>query len=135
MFARGSGGIFRNDVSGTATIEFAILGPVMLAMIFGIVTFGWGINGIMSVRFALERSSRAFLLDPTMTQSQLSSLVAQKVAYLGIKNINVTLTVDPPSSGFKIAHATASYAFTIPVPLLDDYPIGYRTSVDIPVRN
>jgi Flp pilus assembly protein TadG len=124
---------WRHDQTGTASIEFAILGPVMLALIFAIFAFGWGINGFMTVRFQLERCARAFLLDPTMTQTQLSTMLANKVAFLGIQNVNVTLTVSN-ETGYKIAHAKASYAYTIPIPLVGTFPIGYKTSVDIPYK-
>lgn len=125
---------FGNDNAGTAAIEFAILGPVFLALLFGIFAFGWGINSVMNVRFQLERCARAYLVDPTLTQNQLSSMLAGQVAFLGIRNVQVTLVVST-GSGYKSARATAKYDFTIPVPLVGDYPISYQTAVDIPVKS
>ena len=121
------------DETGTTAIEFAILGPIFLAFVFGIFAFGWGINGFMTVRFELERCARAFLLDPTLTQTQLSTMLANKVSFLGISDVNVTLTISN-ATGFKLAHAKASYAYEIPVPLVGTFPVGYQTSVDIPFK-
>lgn len=123
-----------DDEAGTAAIEFAILGPVFLALVFAIFAFGWGINQSMTVRFQLERCARAFLLDPTMTQSQLSTMLADKVGSLGIHNVTVTLTT-VTASGYNVAHATARYAFDIPIPLVGTFPISYETDVDIPVKS
>jgi len=132
--AEGKTRSFSDDRSGTAAIEFAILGPVFLALLFGIFAFGWGINSIMNVRFQLERCARAYLVDPTLTQNQLSSMLAGRVAFLGIRNVDVTLAIDT-ASGYKTARATASYDFVIPVPMVGSYPISYQTSVDIPVKS
>jgi Flp pilus assembly protein TadG len=125
---------YRRDEAGTAAVEFAILGPVFLGLLFAMFAFGWGINGVMIVRFELERCARAYLVDPTLTQGQLSSMLANQVSALGIDNVAVSLTVDTVS-GYKTAHAKASYDFDIPVPLVGTYPISYQTSVDIPVKS
>ncbi|TIT71635.1 MAG: pilus assembly protein, partial [Mesorhizobium sp.] len=83
--------------------------------------------------YALEASARSLQLDNTMTQAQIQAIATKRLQALGLKNVNVTITTDPPSGGFKMAHVNASYAFVIQFPYFSDYPISYSTTVNVPL--
>ncbi|WP_292359098.1 hypothetical protein [Mesorhizobium sp.] len=68
-----------------------------------------------------------------LTESDIQAIATKKLQALGLKNVNVTITTDPPSGGFKMAHVSASYAFVINFPYFSDYPINYSTSVTVPL--
>ncbi|TGT34871.1 pilus assembly protein, partial [Mesorhizobium sp. M8A.F.Ca.ET.165.01.1.1] len=46
---------------------------------------------------------------------------------------SLTVTTDPASGGFAMAHVNASYAFVISFPYFSNYPISYSTSVTVPM--
>ncbi|TGS56657.1 pilus assembly protein, partial [Mesorhizobium sp. M1D.F.Ca.ET.183.01.1.1] len=104
---------FAGNVSGGGAIEFALIAPVLIMLLFGIFAFGWSMNSNSSVRYTLEASARSLQLNNTMTQSQIQAIATQKLTALGLKNVSVTIVTDPASGGFCMAHLTASYAYVI----------------------
>ncbi|BCG95635.1 TadE/TadG family type IV pilus assembly protein [Mesorhizobium sp. 131-2-1] len=121
------------DRSGGAGLEFALIAPFLVMLLFGIFAFGWSFNATSTVRYTLETSARALQLNNTLTQSQIQAIATQKLLALGLKNVVVTIATDPASGGFKMAHLTASYAFVIEFPYFDQYPINYATTVTVPL--
>ncbi|AZO30983.1 pilus assembly protein [Mesorhizobium sp. M1B.F.Ca.ET.045.04.1.1] len=126
---------FAGDSSGGAAIEFALIVPFLIMLLFGIFAFGWSMNNMSSVRYALEASARSLQLNNTMTQSQIQTIATQKLLALGLQNVDVTITTDPPSGGFCIAHVNASYAFVIDFPFFSDFPVSQSTTVNVPLLN
>ena len=124
---------FANDKGSTA-VEFSLVLPAFLAFIFGIFWVGWVAYSTHSVHFALVEGARALQLKPSITQSQLQTLVRSKT-YIGsgTESIAVTLSFDPVSGGAQLAHTTATYPLTFTVPLVGTYTINYVTSMTVPV--
>ncbi|RWA65444.1 pilus assembly protein [Mesorhizobium sp. M1C.F.Ca.ET.193.01.1.1] len=126
---------FAANASGGAAIEFALVVPFLIMLLFGIFAFGWSMNNMSSVRYALEASARSLQLNNTMTQSQIQAIATQKLQALGLQDVTVTIATDKPSGGFCIAHVNASYAFVIDFPLFSDFPISQSTTVNVPLLN
>ncbi|WP_189478990.1 TadE/TadG family type IV pilus assembly protein [Mesorhizobium sp. M1E.F.Ca.ET.063.01.1.1] len=124
---------FACNASGGAAIEFALIVPFLVMLLFGIFAFGWSMNADSSVRYALEASARSLQLNNTLTQADIQTIATQKLQALGLQNVNVTITTDLPSGGFCMAHVNASYAFVINFPYFSDFPINYSTSVTVPL--
>ena len=124
---------FTRDGSGGAALEFALIAPFLIVLLFGIFAFGWALNAMSSVRYTLETSSRALQMKNSLTQSEIQAIATQKLLAMGLKNVNVTIAIDPPSGGFRMAHLTARYAFVIEFPYFDQYPIDYATTVTVPL--
>ncbi|RRH94806.1 pilus assembly protein [Mesorhizobium tamadayense] len=133
MFAKQGPRAFAGSASGGAAIEFALIAPFLIMLLFGIFAFGWSMNSESSVRYALEASARSLQLNNTLTQSQIQAIATQKLQALGLQNVSVTITTDPSSGGFKMAHVNASYAFVIAFPYFSDFPINYSTTVTVPL--
>ncbi|ESX56577.1 pilus biosynthesis protein TadE [Mesorhizobium sp. LSHC424B00] len=133
MSAERIGSRWRRDCSGAAGLEFALIAPFLVMLLFGIFAFGWAMNAVSTVRYTLETSSRALQLNNTLSQSDIQAIATQKLVNLGLKNVIVTIATDPASGGFKMAHLTASYAFVIAFPYFDQYPINYATTVTVPL--
>jgi Flp pilus assembly protein TadG len=121
------------DASGGAALEFALLAPFLIMLLFGIFAFGWALNAMSSVRYTLETSSRALQIKNSLTQSEIQAIATQKLLALGLQDVEVTIVIDAPSGGFRMAHLTAEYAFVIGFPYFDQYPINYATTVTVPL--
>lgn len=124
---------FRRDRSGGAGLEFALIAPFLIMLLFGIFAFGWSMNSISSVRYTLEMSARSLQLQNTLTQADIQAIATQKLQALGLKDVVVTIVMDPASGGFRMAHLTASYAFVIDFPYFSAFPINYATTVTVPL--
>ncbi|WP_246681282.1 TadE/TadG family type IV pilus assembly protein [Mesorhizobium sp. B2-3-14] len=131
MFGNAMG--FRADRSGGAALEFALIAPFLIMLLFGIFAFGWSMNSASSVRYTLEASARSLQLNNTLTQADIQAIATQKLLALGLKDVNVTIAIDPVSGGFRMAHLTAAYAFVIDFPYFSAFPINYATTVTVPL--
>lgn len=124
---------FRSDETAGTAIEFALVAPLLMIFLFGIVVFGWSMNAMSSVRFALEETSRTLLMKKSLTQAELEGMVKDHVQQFGLQNVAVTLAIDEPSGGFRLAHVTATYNFVVELPLVDQYPVSYKASITVPL--
>ncbi|MER9581536.1 TadE/TadG family type IV pilus assembly protein [Mesorhizobium sp. M0276] len=124
---------FSQDRSGGAGLEFALIAPFLIMLLFGIFAFGWSMHSVSSVRYVLETSSRSLQLKNTLTQADIQSIATQKLQALGLTNVNVTIAIDPASGGFRMAHLTATYAFVIDFPYFSNFPVNYATTVTVPL--
>lgn len=124
---------FVGDRSGATAIEFAVAAPLFLAFLFLVVLGGWALHGAVSVRHALETASRQLSLDPSLSQSEMAAAINARIAYLGDPNVTVGLTMEAPSGGIKLAHATAVYLFKLDVPFLNSLDLRYEATITVPL--
>lgn len=119
------------DERGAGALEFAILAPVLLTCIFGIIQFGWALHCAASVNFALEEASRTLLLNPNTNAAQLQSKVQSSVASLADGGaVTVTLT-DTVAGGVTVTTATSTYKHAFTVPFLPKYNLTFRSDVAV----
>lgn len=117
---------------GGAAIEFALVAPPFVIMLFGIFQLGWAMNSASLVHDALVTQARSLAFNANMTSDQLQSAVRAQVA--GLTDSNVTVTVDHQAiNGVNSAVATATYAAAIAVPLLGSYPVNFNSTVTVPM--
>lgn len=133
MSARSLGAIWC-DRRATGAIEFALTAPALVILVLAILALGWTINGMASMRHALEQSGRALTVSPAMTASQFDALVKSKVAPLDPSNVSTTLSAETLSGGVKLVQATASYSFKIVIPALTEQELIYTTSIVVPLN-
>ena len=119
---------FIGDRSGSAMLEFALLGPVFLMFIIGFFQVAWAMYCASSVRYALHNSARALVLNPSMDQSTFQTMVQSAVTPLAANNVTVTLTKSTPGTGLQLASAVATYNYQIVIPFVPTYNGTFTTS-------
>jgi Flp pilus assembly protein TadG len=119
---------------GATALEFAMVLPVFVAIMFGTFQFGLAQHNLSSLRYALGGASRTLMLNPTMTQTQVSNLVKANLQDIADPNVTVTMATFTSGSG-KIARLTGVYSSYIGIPMVATYPLNFTTTVDTALPN
>lgn len=139
----------RQDCSGSVMVEFAILGPAMLTMLFGVLQFGIGMqnyNALRSVSADLARyavinaQDAAAQSDMTLrdTNDELEAYAVEiaSTAPYGLQADRLTVTVTSvPTRIDEASERTITLRYNIPSVLgmigIDSIPITYTRPVFI----
>lgn len=121
------------DCQGTTSVEFAILSPVLILFILGLLVVGWAIHCSQSVRLALEQGGRALQINENLTEQDLADLVRGKLKSIGDPAVSIALTDDTSVPGVRAKNISARYAFSLPIPFYGTYEATYSTSVKVPL--
>ncbi len=117
--------------SGAAAIEFAILMPVLILFVLATYGLGLAVHHVSSVSYALEDTARTLLLNPTLTQSDLQTVLNSKLAPLGNTTVSLTKTLAKGVADSDIAVLTVTYNFSIKVPFVATYNGSYSRSANV----
>jgi Flp pilus assembly protein TadG len=102
---------FRLDRAGTAALEFAIAGPVVLLALIGCLEFGryyWVRN---TLEHAIEEAARYVILNKNASDADIQAQVRSKVSGIDPEKITVAVTPVPGSNvTFKTITATVDNA-------------------------
>jgi Flp pilus assembly protein TadG len=139
----------RKDCAGSVVVEFAILGPVLLTMLFGVLQFGIGMqnyNALRSVsaevaRYAvIDAQDAAAQSDMTMrdTNNELEAYAREvaSAAPYGLQADRLTVTITSvPTRVEGASERTINVQYNIPSLLgimgIDSIPISYSRPVFI----
>ena len=86
----------RKKRRGAAAVEFAIVAPVFLIMIFGLIEFGRLVMVQQVITNASREGARNGILDGATT-SNVQSIVGNYLETAAISGATVTVTPSPPS--------------------------------------
>jgi Flp pilus assembly protein TadG len=107
---------------GAAAVEFALLLPLLLLIVFGLIDFGRALNAQVTLTQAAREGARLDALG-SYTSSQICTRVVTAATGLNLTCSNVTITAMCPSSssssgvGSGDGVVQVSYPFTFVTPL------------------
>lgn len=93
----------RADSKGQALLEFALILPILLLLVLGIVEFGriWNINQMVSDT-TREGARRAVIADPSITQTQVHDFMMQRLWDAHVDTTVVTITFSQTGGNWKV---------------------------------
>jgi Flp pilus assembly protein TadG len=98
---------------GTTVVEFALILPILVMLVFGIVEFGRGYNAKVTVTHAAREGVRVLAL----TADPVAAEIAVKNAATSLNAGAITVTSSACTPGTP-ASVTVQYPFTYDVPLV-----------------
>jgi len=109
----------RLNEHGAAAVEFALLLPVLLMILFGIIEFGMIMYGREVVTNATREGTRAGIVQgpPKRTEGEIIAIATTYLAGTGVNTADVTFTVAGEglaNPNTLIVTATYLYRFLIP---------------------
>lgn len=123
---------FSKDDNGAAAIEFSLVAPVFIAIMLSIFYFGSTAMKMHSVHYALVKAGRAIMLKPTLTQTEIQTIVTDKVTTLsGGTGVTVAVNKAGIVNGSALTTLTATYPITFEVPFVGTYTYNYSTVITV----
>jgi Flp pilus assembly protein TadG len=97
---------------GTTAMEFALIAPALILILFGTVEFGRLLWTQAALHFAVEEAARCASVTPGVcgTSAQITAYAASSVSPLGIASTAFTST--SPSCGHQVS-AAFNYQFVV----------------------
>jgi Flp pilus assembly protein TadG len=108
---------FGSDRSGVSALEFALVAPVFLTLLIGVIQMGWSLHCASNVRFAVKTAARQFMVQPNL--SDQAFVTAMRAHLRGPSAAAVTVTVERQAMAggpvFVRARSTYNHAFWAPM--------------------
>lgn len=124
-----------NDRRGASAVEFALICPVMIMMLFGVLETGRVLHTKSSLQRGVEIAARYTMVNQTATASELQTVAFGDYAPTGdggtkpsIKIAQVTL------SGVDFMVISATLDHTMSIPLLSSRKIGLSAESRVPLE-
>lgn len=106
---------------GAAAVELALVLPILIFLIFGIVEFGRGFNARLTVTHAAREGARAFAIaegdDSAAIEEDVRDRVEAAIAPLTLADPDTQISIDAPCTPGEPAVVTVTYPLTFDVPL------------------
>jgi len=99
---------------GAAAVELALVLPILVTLVFGIIQFGRGYNAQISVTSAAREAAREIATGGTPAAARLAARSAADTIVAGALTVSVPASCTPGSS----VTAVASYPFTYDIPFV-----------------
>lgn len=113
----------RKAEDGASLVEFAVLAPLLIILVLGIVEFGWLFGQNNSVRHAAGEAGRAAAVNGggTVTSSEIAQIACNDLLGSGgITSLQVSVTSAPPAGDIG---AAGTVALTVGVTSLSNAPL------------
>lgn len=106
---------FRSAASGASAVEFAIMGPVVIGVMFGFFDVAFSLYVKNSFNQAIGAAAREVYTDPDRTNLEIQTDVNAQLSKYGS---NITTYIDTATSGsvtYKIIRVTMDYSYKSPI--------------------
>ena len=108
----------RDNEDGAAAIEFALVAPVFLLLVVGILQFGMALYANAGLRFGVEAAARYAQIHPRPTDSQISSMVTSSTFGLNTSQLSGPTLTRGKANGLDYVDITASYNYQLAFPFV-----------------
>jgi Flp pilus assembly protein TadG len=102
---------FAKDQHGATAVEFAIVGPVFLLLVIGMIYTCMLLFSMASMQYAVEEGARCASVKTTVCTDSASIVAYTQNAYYGPLN-SPTFTYSTPACGHQVSSST-NFAFDI----------------------
>lgn len=119
------------DASGASAVEFGMIAPMLIILLFGVFQVGWAMHCASSVRYALEESTRALSIDPDLTASDVEAAMRARLEGFADPEISVSISEDSDTPGLNITNLHATYVHSLSVPMLPVWELRFQSAATV----
>ncbi|MBP2159336.1 MULTISPECIES: TadE family protein [Asticcacaulis] len=117
---------------GATALEFAIVAPVFIAMVFGVFNLGYALYCGAAVRHAIQESSRLLMFDPNTTASTFKTAVVSKLVNVPVTNLRIAITDETVTQTQHLKRVTWTYNYMVYAPFITSKAFEMGSSVTVP---
>jgi len=122
---------FLTDARGTTAIEFALTSPIFLAMVLGVLEFGWAFHCGASIRAAVTRESRKLIANPAMSAAGFQAAVQADLTNIADPNVQVAFATETIGTS-AVTRVSWTYSHPILYPFLPNLTLNFSSSTLVP---
>ena len=127
------GGRFAADRRGATILEFAIVAPVLIAMLVGVFNVGFAMYCGAAVRNAIQRSSRVLIMTPATTAATIKTSAQALLVSVPVNNLAVTVTTETVTSSMQVKRVSWTYDYALWVPFASGSTLSFGSSMVVPM--
>ena len=122
----------RRDDRGAAAVEFALVLPVLVVLLFGMVQFGIAYDAQLKVTHAAREGARMAAVGGDVA----AAVTAQTAGLQGVTLMPTVLFNDTTSGGRgKYCEVTVKCAYALDIPLWGNVPLNLRGTAQMRMEN
>jgi Flp pilus assembly protein TadG len=125
----------KGSEDGAAALEMALVAPLFITLVIGIINIGWAMYCGAEVRHAVERSTRMLFVDPDTAESDIQTAVEDQLSAADPDDVEVTLTTETVGASGQIARLSWTYGYAIEPPFVDPIELNFDSSLVVPLRS
>jgi len=112
----------RRNEDGVVAVEFALILPVLVMLVFGIIAFGIGFNQKLVVTRATREAARTMAITDSVSAS--TSAAYNAAPSLDSGSMTVVLTACGPTPDLDdVATASISYPYEYEIPMIGSFSV------------
>lgn len=128
---------FLHDRRGSSAVEFALVFPLLAALMLGVVAISKVFYTMSSVQWAIERSVRQLMLDQTTTSTELEVAVNELLGNIGGVEISIAYSQTAPPSDdgsdtIPVAHVVTDVSYPISLPFVPVFTAEFQVETYVP---
>ena len=105
------------DVAGATAVEFAVVGPVLFILVFGIIQTGLLIFTKQQLHYAVESAVRSVMINPAMAESEVRTHILNKMSTINDSDLVVIAPIGTTFlNSIEMRNIIAEYDFNFFVP-------------------
>ena len=118
---------------GVTAVEFAMVLPVFITLLFGIFEFSRMIFISSSVQHAIDRASRLAVIDNDVSNADIEAEIAEFLSVSGSPPVNISI-VRTMIGTTDVAQVTAQYDHVVSGPFIPEFTVQWNFDTVIPLR-
>lgn len=119
--------LMKKGSRGAALIEFALILPLLITLIFGTIEMGWLLFVRIQMTSAVQEGVRFITSDEAQTSSSTTTYVKSRLQSLGVQSSHTTVAVSP--NDVSTAYRGDPIAVSISIPAIDVTLINFPIDV------
>ena len=109
---------FISDRSGAAALEFALIGPPFILLLFGLVEFGRGLHIRNALDFAADHAQRMIVIEPSASASLIEDDVRSRFLAGQPDRLSASFSSEAASGvEYRLVSLEYSMQLLLPAPL------------------